>query len=460
MKYLKIIIAIFFLIQVISCDDILDKEPISTFSASGFYQTESDCEAGVYGIYDAVQSTFSTNFAYWGEGRADNVKTEQTGEAMYLMDNNMTVSLASGDWTNLYTIISRANYAIKYIPEIYDENDAAGNMLIGQAKALRALAYFYLVRVWGDVPLITEPYTSVDQDIFVSRTDQETVLDQIETDLTYAAKYCNDRYNSDKDRILITKGGANALFTQVHMWRKEYEKALETSELVLNNSLYSLVTTMDDWSDMFISGYSDESIFEIGYDETDQKNGLRTLYAVGSYSIYVPSDEFKTTYEIEDARIPYVYDTTLAEPKAIWKFLGKGVSDEVSDRYDCNIVMIRLADIMLLRAEALTQVGGSGNIAQALSLLNTIRERAGLAAFETQADAEAMYGDLESAILHERSVELCYEGHRWFDLVRTGKAISTMNPINGLSNESNLVWPINNNIINGNPNIEQNEYYK
>ncbi len=460
MKYLKITIAIFFLIQVTSCDEILDKDPVSTFSADGFYQTESDCEAAVYGIYDAVQTAFGTNFAYWGEGRADNVVTEQTGEAMYLMDNNMTVSLASGDWTNLYTIISRANYAIKYIPGIFDEDDADGNILIGQAKALRALAYFYLVRVWGDVPLVTEPYTSVDQDIFVSRTDQEEVLDQIEEDLTYAAEYCEDKYNSDEDRIMITQGGANALLTQVYMWRGEYEKALETSELVLNSSSYSLVTTMADWSDMFISGYSDESIFEIEYDETDQKNGLRTLYAVGSYSIYVPSEEFKASYEDGDERIPYVYDTNLAEPKAIWKFLGKGVSDEVADFYDCNIVLIRLADIMLLRAEALVHVGGSANISEALNLLNQIRERAGLSAFATEADAEAMYGDLESAILHERSIELCYEGHRWFDLVRTEKAISTMNPINGLSDEGNLVWPINSDIINGNPNIVQNAYYQ
>lgn len=460
MKYLKIIIAIFFLIQVVSCDDILDKEPVSAFSASSFYQTKSDCEAAVYGIYDAVQSAFSTNFAYWGEGRADNVKTEQTGEAMYLMDNNMTVSLASGDWTKLYTIISRANYAIKYIPEIYTENDAAGNMLIGQAKALRALAYFYLVRVWGDVPLITEPYTSIAQDIFVSKTDQEEVLDQIETDLVFAAANCNSKYSSNKDRILITQGGANALLTQVYMWRNKYEKALETSNLVLNNSLYSLVTTMDSWSAMFTSGYSKESIFEIAYDETDQKNGLRTLYAVGSYSIYVPSDVFKASYEAGDERIPYVYNTELAEPKAIWKFLGKGVSDEISTLYDCNIVMVRLADIMLLRAEALVQVGGSANISEALNLLNDIRERAGLTAFTTEADAKAMYSDLESAILHERSIELCYEGHRWFDLVRTGKAISTMNPINGLSSEKNLVWPVNSDIINGNPNIEQNEYYR
>ncbi len=115
---------------------------------------------------------------------------------------------------------------------------------------------------------------------------------------------------------------------------------------------------------------------------------------------------------------------------------------------------------MLLRAEALVHVGGSANITEALNLLNAIRERAGLTIFETEADASAMYGSLESAILHERSIELCFEGHRWFDLVRTGKAISTMNPINGISDVRNLVWPIHINVLNKNPNIEQNEYYR
>ena len=150
----------------------------------------------------------------------------------------------------------------------------------------------------------------------------------------------------------------------------------------------------------------------------------------------------------------------MAEPKAIWKFLGKGVSDEDASKSNQNIVLIRLADIMLLRAEALNQIGGAANKQEALNLLNTIRTRAGLQAFASEADATTMYGSLELAILHERSIELCFEGHRWFDLVRTGRVITTMNPLNGLSDERNLVWPINISILNKNPNMEQNEYYK
>jgi hypothetical protein len=457
MKSIKFIGIMILSLSIISCSDLLDKEPLSSFSADGFYKTTSDAQAGVYGIYDAAQSVFRTNFAYWGEGRADNVQTAQSGEGLLLLQNNLDESIASAYWGPLYNMINRANYAIKYIPGIYEEG--GGTQLVGEARALRALAYFYLVRIWGDVPLITEPYLSIEQDIFVTRTDKETVLDYIEEDLTYAAQNCRDKFGDDRDRIMFTKGSVNALLTHVYMWRHKYDEAITSSGLVLNNNLYSLVTTMDDWGKIFTNSYSKESIFEVAYNEKET-NSLRVLYAIGSYAIFTPSEKFKSSYEEGDKRIDYVYDVTLADPKAIWKYLGKGLSDENPTPSKQNIVLIRLADIMLLRAEALNKKGGAQNQTEALDLLNRIRTRAEIPAFATVDEAEAMYGDLESAILHERSIELCFEGHRWFDLVRTGRAISTMNPINGLSNELNLVWPISINSLRKNPNLEQNDYYK
>lgn len=459
MKTIKRILILILSFLVVSCSDLLDKSPISSFSADGFYKTTSDAQTGVYGIYDAAQTAFKLNFAYWGEGRADNVKTAQSGEGLALMQNNLSASLSSAYWGDLYNIINRANYAIKYIPSVYKEGDATGNQLIAEAKALRALAYFYLVRVWGDIPVITDPYLSIEQNIFVSKTDKESVLNFIEDDLKFAALNCKDKFGDNRDRIMFTKGSVNALLTHVYMWRHKYDEALTTSKLVLDNALYSLVTTMDDWGKIFTTGYSKESIFEVAYSDKET-NSLRVLYAIGAYAIYTPSEKFKTSYEAGDKRIDYVYDVTLADPKAIWKYLGKGISDEVATASKQDIVLIRLADIMLLRAEALTKKGGAQNIADALFLLNKIRTRAGLIPYNTEAEAIAAYGDLESAILHERSIELCFEGHRWFDLVRTGKAISTMKPLNGLSDEKNLVWPVSTTSLQKNPNLVQNEYYK
>jgi hypothetical protein len=458
MKSFKFIGLIILAISFFSCSDLLDKEPISSFSADGFYKTTSDAQAGVYGIYDAAQSVFRTNFAYWGEGRADNVQTAQSGEGMQLLQNNLDESIASAYWGSLYDMINRANYAIKYIPEIFEEGNETGTQLVGEARALRALAYFYLVRIWGDVPLILEPYQSIEQDIFISRTDKQLVLAAIEEDLTYAAQNCREKFGNDRDRIMFTKGSANALLTHVYMWQHKYDEAIGSSSLVLNNPLYALVTNMDDWGKIFTNSYSAESIFEVAYDE-NETNSLRVLYAIGSYAIFTPSEKFKSSYEEGDKRIDYVYDVTLTDPKAIWKFLGKGLNDEDPTPSKQNIVLMRLADIMLLRAEAFNKKGGEQNQLEALGLLNTIRSRAGLVEFETVAAAEEMYGDLESAILHERSIELCFEGHRWFDLVRTGKAIATMQPINGLSDERNLVWPISINSLRKNPNLVQNDYY-
>src|SRR5690606_14284686 len=98
-------------------------------------------------------------------------------------------------------------------------------------------------------------------------------------------------------------------------------------------------------------------------------------------------------------------------------------------------------------------------IEPALDLLNTIRNRAGLQSLTLQ-DAERLYGSLQNAILHERLIELSFEGHRWFDLLRTGRAIDVMQPINGLNDSRNLVWPLHENAINRNPRLRQNEFYK
>ena len=450
----KTIIAGILVSLTFSCSDILDKEPVSSFPGQGFYKTSSDAQAGVYGIYDALQSTTRVNFAYWGEGRADAIATNHAGDPVALNQNNLTQSINSARWNNIYETVSRANYAIKYIPTVFETESDFSLELVGQAKALRALSYFYAVRVWGDVPLITEPYESVDQEFFTSKTNKELVLDQIVEDLIFAANHCKENYSGEKNRILFTRGGANALLTQVYMWRNQYNDAIESAEKVLDNSLYSLVT-INDWSKIFTSGYSNESIFEVGYNET-QTNALRVLYALGADSDYYPSVSFRDAFEEGDLRKKLIWDTTNASPKKIWKFFGEGFSDESPEPSGNNIVLLRLADIVLLKAEAHNQLNDP---TEALKLLNLIRKRAAIPEL-AEAEAITLYGSIEAAIAHERLIELSFEGHRWFDLVRTGKAIEVMNPINGLSDEANLVWPIHEDALNRNPNLEQNAFYK
>jgi len=452
-KYIIGILALSFSIS--SCSDMLDKEPISNFSGQGFYKSASDAQAGVNGIYNSMQSLFRINFAYWGEGRADNVTTRHSGDPFALQQNSLTPIINSARWENFYTLISRANYAIKYIPTVFESDDSAlRNQLLGQARGLRGLAYFYLVRIWGDVPLILEPYESVDQELFVDRNSQAEILKQVEEDLLFAAENCADNYTGDRNRVFLTKGAANAFLTQLAMWQKQYQNAVTYAEKVIDDSQYSLVS-INDWNSIFNKGASSESIFEVGYNEV-QTNSLRVLYALGSDADYVPSNNFIASIEEGDLRKNLIYDVKEVQPRKVWKFFGVGFNDESADPSSNNIVLTRLADIMLLKAEAHAQLNQNE---EALTLLNDIRKRAGLSNLDIEA-AKNLYTDLPSAILHERSIELCFEGHRWFDLVRTEKAISTMKPINGLTDARNLVWPLHENALLRNPKLQQNEFYK
>ncbi|MCW2263050.1 MULTISPECIES: RagB/SusD family nutrient uptake outer membrane protein [Sphingobacterium] len=443
-------------LSVTSCSNsLLDKEPISNFSGEGYYKKPSDAQAGVNGIYNGLQTLFRQNYAHWGEGRADNVVTRHAGDPGALQQNTLTPIINSARWDNFYTVISRANYAIKYIPQAFgDEDSELKKQLLGQAHALRALAYFYLVRIWGEVPLVIEPYEGLGQDLFVKKNTEAEVLAKVEEDLMLATENCATNYSGAGNRVLITKGAAYAFLTQLYMWQKKYAQAIEMSEKVLADPQYTLVS-IEDWNNIFVKGSSAESIFEVGYNEV-QTNNLRIWYAMGSDSDYVPSTSFIASIEPGDLRKPRIYDVSQVQPRKIWKFFGQGFNDESPEPSAGNMVLTRVADILLLKAEAHANLNQP---VESLDLLNRIRIRAGLVALD-QNKANIQFGNLLTGILHERSIELSFEGHRWFDLVRTGTAISTMKPINGLSDNRNLLWPIHEGELLKNPNLKQNEFYR
>src|SRR5690606_35821987 len=194
------------------------------------------------------------------------------------------------------------------------------------------------------------------------------VLAQIEKDLVYATQHAPE----GGDKTLFSSGAAYALLSHLYMWQHEYELASLYADTVLTNASYALVS-IDDWNKIFTDGNSRESIFEIGYNE-EQTNFLRVLYALGSDSDYFPSESFMNAFEEGDLRKDLTYDVTRAFPRMVWKFFGKGFNDEDPAPSTNNIVMLRLADIILLKAEALNKMGDP---AGALELLNQIRSRAG-----------------------------------------------------------------------------------
>jgi hypothetical protein len=271
------------------------------------------------------------------------------------------------------------------------------------------------------------------------------------------------------------------------MWRKNIDSALITSKRILDNTTqYKLAALYDpavdyfskpqtdidntEYAKMFIDGFSQESIFEIAYSfDEGTTSGLLALFAGGAGNAqFVADPAFASKFSSTDLRDLINFKLGVQ----IFKNFPKGTFNRTTEN-DKNIILYRLADIILLRAEAFI---AKGDRAAAWTMLRRIRERVFGVASATNTSNNNITGPTGSnemaafmalsrsaahdVILEERQKELCFEGKRWYDLVRTGRAFSVMGPINGLSNPENILFPINLNIIRQNPLIEQNNFYK
>ena len=158
----KLIILFSALLTFSSCSDFLNEKPISDLTAESFWQSGTDAEIGIVAIYSAFAEAMSPGLWDWGELRADNYvpHDKDAFDQKEMIYNTMSNDNQAAYWTNLYNVISRANAAIKYIPNI-TMTASTKNNLLAEAYAMRAWAYFYAVRVWGDVPMYTEPIEEI-----------------------------------------------------------------------------------------------------------------------------------------------------------------------------------------------------------------------------------------------------------------------------------------------------------
>lgn len=500
MKTSYVIFAGLLLFLGASCKKELDKDPISDYSPGNFWKEPAQASAALSGAYIRLQATLNTEFSYYGEGRADllTLVQENNTQSIALVKNRLDPNLAFTDWGNFYRVINQANLIIKNVKEmnakgIYVNKTTEYNRVLGQALGLRALCYFYMTRVWGDVPLLTEPVeNNGDINVFKTpRTDTLTIYKQVSSDLVQARTLLPATYsNSLETRATLTRGGIDAIMTDYYMWRNNIDSALITSKRITDASTqyrlailanpainYFALPQADidntEYAKMYIDGFGPESIFEIAYSyDENSTSGLLALFAggIGVAQFYASSD-FTTSFQSNDLRTLINFKNDVQ----IFKHFPKGTFDRTTDN-DKNVILYRLADILLLRAEAFISKGDNTS---AFALLKLVRERAfGPLSTATvpNPNNDAINGPTGSAaranfialsktnaqnvILEERKKELCFEGKRWYDLVRTNKAIEIMGPINGLTNKENILWPINLNIIRQNPNIIQNNFYK
>lgn len=494
-KYLTgILIAGSFLLA--GCEDFLDKQPVSQLSKDKFWQTPKDADIWIAGMYDGMQNTLGRNYFLWGEIRGDNQVQAGTGTAqLKFLTNTLTSDMTECDWTNLYRTISSANFAIKYIPTIPDVSQPQIASQLGQAYTMRALMYFYAIRVWGAVPLITEPYEGLPgQEKFNPRSEIPLIKAQILSDIDKAL----ENFDTNTPSVYkLNRGSALALKTDVHMWFKEYQQAISASDQLLALNKYTLANNVADWKRMFIDpATSTETIFNMYWDYLqDGANGLASFYGSGSNT-----PNYRIRRELWDTLVTRKTDArwwNLADTLELWYMGGKvPVSYEAynlnnsmycpkfapwdasklnttynylggyvyppNNESSAHIPIYRLGDIMLLRAEALNKADRKP---EARAIVNTIRTRMGYApkATETNTPTEAI---LEDVILTERQLELWGEGKRWFDLIRTNNVRKVMDPIlvgrgipEGFGDDRKILFPIHSSVFEANKNIIQNEPY-
>ena len=432
----------------ISCKkEFIELDPVSTVSTDVLYKTDSDFKDAVNGVY-AVYQTQYQNMWLFGDMRGDDSWDELvkgTAAAMDLFTINNDDPVIRSTWRNYYNIIYRANIILSKI----EGADAAivtnKDRYIGEAKFLRALAYFDLVRIYGNVPLIKTPLT-IEEAYAVGREQVDKIYDDIIIpDLTDAENKLPLKY-SGAEVGRSTRGAVKALLGKVYLTRNDFTKA-EAKLKEVTTMGYALLPKYNDLFDYTKDEHHSEYIFDIEYEEglsgegncfttnfTPKDPAIAAFYGVtgGQNGNNNPPQSLFALFPEGDLRkditaanghvnkdgvfirlLPTSNDVQTFTKKYMVRLLANCDSR-------ANWKVIRYADVLLMYAEALNENGKTG---EALVYLNQVRKRAGLPGYAGLSQTET-----RENIYLERRLELSFEGHRWFDLVRTKKALSVMAP--------------------------------
>lgn len=483
---MKKYISLLFIIAGFTACDVLDQEPVSVIASENFFQNAAQAEAAISGVYDIFQTgTIGRDFKASATAGSDESTTSSSG-GNNNRSNRHEINADHGPardlWRELYTGIHRANDLIENLPNINDpalELDGKREQLLAEARFLRGFFYWQLSMWYGTVPLILQTTQTSDPAVLnVERTPLNVIYDTIIEDLTYAAANLPLTYSTAVfTRGRATKGAANAVLAKVYLRRAytefgsddDFTSAAASAKAVIDNSIYSLVAGADYFTMFaFDAGNTVESIFEV-QTETAELNGGDDL-----------NREFEAS-ENGNARARIVPNQKLIDAfnenpadlraEAVLKPMDPSTNSGFSfyiNKYDRkggiitpNLVLLRLADIILVRAEALNALGQT---AEAIVLLNQIRSRAGIPATTAFTQDEVF-----QAIQDERFVELAFEGHRWHDLSRfpannfewaRNEFAETAEETQMSESETfQLLWPINNRELDVNKNLTQNPGY-
>jgi hypothetical protein len=463
----KLLLLMVFFIGFSSCRKFLDVNPPYGQDAENYFQTPDDYERALVGAYDLLQASFMS--VWIGEIASDNTiaggESVNDTEGLHQIDA-MTHGAVNNELRNImrwnYAGITRANYILEFQNNI----DFTGKAeILAEAKFLRAYYYFELVKFFGDVPLIVDKRVGASEVTQLDRTPKSEVYAQIEKDLSESAAVLPVIARA-KGRA--TKGAAQSLLGKVYLYQNKFAAASQIFDEVINSGTYSLIA---DYADLFTvaNENNSETVFDVQYTGAEgggygclvclegnagpgfqgirQYNG--PVYGDGnSYNLPTQNlyDAFNATDPRRDLTILDIDAFIAAQPNSasITYAIGAGGhTGYYNNKYikrqgeiglpdddltsPVNYRVIRYADVLLMAAEAHYQNGNTGS---AQNYLNQVRTRVGQSSINI--------GSIQD-IYNERRLELACEGHRYFDLVRTGQAATN---INGFQLNKHELFPI------------------
>lgn len=422
------LITLLLLVQF-SCNEYLERLPNDGLIREEYWKTGEDVESVLMGAYENFASMDRKLFVF-GEIRADMVTgdSNQPRNEELISEGNIYPDNSLSNWQDFYEIINFCNEVITNAPKVMEIDETFSEFemqgLVSEAYFLRSLSYFYLVRLYKEVPFIDEPSESDDVDFFVGKSTEDEVLNQIVKDLEANRLYApNNSFSTiEKNKGRASKAAYDALLADIALWQYNYNAVIEYVERIENSESFLLLPG-GRWFEIFYPGNTFEGIFEFQFD--DNKNQRNDLYALTSYTNnqYDPSQNalelFSFEYATELIRGENASIRKYGEGDfIIWKFIGQSPDGRTfrssSERNSCNWIVYRFADVLLMKAEALSQLG---NYNEALDIINRIRARANVPALSLANNPSSF----EDAILEERARELAFEGKRWFDLLRMGR---------------------------------------
>lgn len=513
MKRFIYIIAIAASFGLSSCNDWLTVYPEDDIAGDQYWKSGDEVQTVVTSCYRwLANSDCVTRMIVWGEMRSDNIEAGSSAstDEKNIMNVNVLSSNSLVSWSCFYKVINICNNVIKKAPGAmaYDANyrEDEMNANVAEALTIRSLCYFYLIRAFGDVPLVTEPSESESKDYNTPQSSADTVIiPRLISDLKEAETKANSLWTTDaQTKGRVTRNAVRALLADVYLWAGQYQNCIDECNAVFNDPAQELSFIDGDkyMNKVFYEGNSTESIFELNY----TPNALLNTSVLNEYGNTRQSISAHLSATQNFYNFGFTYNSDITDTVADYRGIGSMVSSSSShpifkytgqtpgtfENYHSaysyvyrsnstqpNWIIYRLSDIYLMKAEALANIATTqSQLDEVAALCNKTYRRATMDK-DSLSHASFTFGTgCRNMVLQERRREFCFEGKRWFDLLRRNRqdgnvdySLSLMNIRYSGDQDSELkktklahkgAWyiPINTSEMSINANLHQNDYYQ